>query len=142
MDFIFSKLPTDIIKYILSNFDKHFIMRNGELISIIPKDDYRYNLLNYITIKEDYDNSRTNFGKYCRYSYNFQNLFNNSRKKYNIENDMISTDIYINKKTVKYEIFIGRIKKKNKTMIKPQIFHKGNLKNYDWHYIYYDYIRK
>jgi hypothetical protein len=114
MDFIFSKLPTDIIKYILSNFDKHFIIRKGELISIIPKDDYRYNLLNYITITEDNDNSRIIiFGKYCRYSYNFQNLFNNSRKKYNIENDMISTDIYINKKTVKYEIFIGRIKKKN-----------------------------
>jgi hypothetical protein len=44
MKFLFSFLPEDIIKYILL-FDEHFIMRKGEIISIIPKTDYRYNLI-------------------------------------------------------------------------------------------------
>lgn len=48
---IFSKLPPDIIKYILM-FDKYFIIRDGEIVSIILKDDYRYNLLHYITITD------------------------------------------------------------------------------------------
>lgn len=39
-----SKLPNDIINNILS-YDKHFIIRKGEPVSIITKDDYRYNLL-------------------------------------------------------------------------------------------------
>ena len=38
------KLSDDIINNILS-YDKHFIIRNGKLISVIPKDDYRYNIL-------------------------------------------------------------------------------------------------
>lgn len=38
------KLSDDIINNILS-YDKHFIVRNGKLVSIIPKDDYRYNML-------------------------------------------------------------------------------------------------
>jgi hypothetical protein len=36
MKFKFCKLPLDIIKYILL-YDEHFIMRKGEIISIIPK---------------------------------------------------------------------------------------------------------
>jgi hypothetical protein len=38
------KLPNDIINNILS-YDKHFIIRNGIPVSIITKDDYRYDLL-------------------------------------------------------------------------------------------------
>jgi len=48
MKFIFCNLPLYIKKYILS-YDEYFIIRNGEIISIIPKKDYRYKLLNYIT---------------------------------------------------------------------------------------------
>lgn len=36
MKFIFSSLPDDIIKNILL-YDDHFIMRKGEIVSIIPK---------------------------------------------------------------------------------------------------------
>jgi hypothetical protein len=38
------RLSDDIINNILS-YDKHFIIRNGKLVSIIPKDDYRYTML-------------------------------------------------------------------------------------------------
>ena len=49
----FCKLPFDIIKYILL-YDEHFIIRKGEIISIIPKTDYRYILLNFITFNLEY----------------------------------------------------------------------------------------
>ena len=49
MKSIFCKLPLDIIKYILL-YDEHFIMRKGEIVSIIPKTDYRYILLNLAKI--------------------------------------------------------------------------------------------
>ena len=48
MKSIFCKLPLDIIKYILL-YDEHFIIRKGGIVSIIPKTDYRYTLLNFIT---------------------------------------------------------------------------------------------
>lgn len=44
MKYIFHKLPQDIISYILL-YDEHFIIRKGKIISIIPKTDYRYNLI-------------------------------------------------------------------------------------------------
>ena len=70
MKFIFCKLPLDIIKYILL-YDEHFIMRKGEIISIIPKTDYRYILLNFITFNVDY---LENYNNELRYKYYFQNL--------------------------------------------------------------------
>jgi hypothetical protein len=44
MKFIYHNLPQDIINYILL-YDPHFNMRKGKIISIIPKTDYRYNLI-------------------------------------------------------------------------------------------------
>ena len=46
-----SKLPTHIIKYILL-FDEHFSMRKGVIISIIPKTDYRYKLVEHVVNKK------------------------------------------------------------------------------------------
>lgn len=37
-------LPIDVINNILS-FDMHFTIRNGEAITIIPKDDIRYSMI-------------------------------------------------------------------------------------------------
>ena len=71
MKHIFHKLPLDIIKHILL-YDEHFIMRKGEIISIIPKTDNRYILLNLITINLDY---LENYNNELRYKYYFQNLY-------------------------------------------------------------------
>ena len=70
MKFIFSSLPIDIINNILL-YDEHFIMRKGELISIIPKTDDRYRLLNYITFSPNYLEKNDNT---YEYRYFFQNL--------------------------------------------------------------------
>jgi len=55
------RLPNDIINNILS-YDKHFIIRKGEPVSIIAKDDYRYvviqkrpNILQKTTTMEAYN---------------------------------------------------------------------------------------
>ena len=139
MEFVFSKLPLDVIKYIIT-FDKHFILRNGQIISIIPKDDYRYNLLHYITLKEK-DNWI--FIKEHRYEYIIPNLYNIiERKNQSIENDMVHVSILNNNNgSIQYTIYIGRLKPKDKNMRKKQIYYKGNLSDYDWHYILYEYTR-
>ena len=41
---VFQNLPNDIINNILS-YDKHFIIRKGLPVSIITKDDYRYDVI-------------------------------------------------------------------------------------------------
>jgi len=41
---LFSRLPVELINTILS-FDKHFTIRKGEPVTIIPKDDQRRDLL-------------------------------------------------------------------------------------------------
>ena len=41
---LFASLPVELINTILS-FDKHFIIRKGEPVTIIPKDDQRRELL-------------------------------------------------------------------------------------------------
>jgi hypothetical protein len=79
--FIFSQLPNDIIMHIIT-FDKRFKIRKGELVSIILKDDYRYKLLEYITIKpnnslrNDYYFLSSDSISYNRYDYILPNLYN------------------------------------------------------------------
>lgn len=47
-----SKLNKDVINHILS-YNKYFIIRNGEPINRIPRDDPRYDLLSFIPIKNN-----------------------------------------------------------------------------------------
>ena len=84
MTFIFEKLPTDIIKKIVL-YNDNFIIRKGEIISIIPKNDYRYKLLSNITLKLNkiYGNNR--------YNYFFPNLYNYEERTNN--NDLFQISI-------------------------------------------------
>uniref|UniRef100_A0A6C0BBG1 Uncharacterized protein n=1 Tax=viral metagenome TaxID=1070528 RepID=A0A6C0BBG1_9ZZZZ len=56
---LFANLPKEIINIILS-FDKHFRIDRGILISIVPKDDFRYTLLKSV----------------CRFSSSFLDIMN------------------------------------------------------------------
>jgi hypothetical protein len=144
---IFSQLPLDIIKYILI-FDEHFIIRNGKLISIIQKNDYRYDLLHYITITDfNKDNNlnitnTSNIDKY--YQYDLPNLYDlNERRKQLIDNDFINVRIdYNENRAIIYNIHIGRLRLKDNTIPKRRIYYKGNLDDYEWYCIHYSYIRE
>jgi hypothetical protein len=136
MFFLFSNLPVDIIKYILL-FDDHFIMRKGEVISIIPKIDYRYNVLNYITLNKDYiENSN---GR-VRYNYYFCNLYNyEGRHIYN--SDLIQVSMQEKDDIIKYNVFIGRQKPVSFITNKKQDFYIEKPDYYRWIYTEFEYIR-
>jgi len=136
MNFIFNKLPLDIVKYILV-FDQHFIIRKGEIISIIPKIDYRYNLLNFITFKQcNYDN----FYNELRYYYYFPNLFNYEGRLKN-NSDLIQVKINENKDFIKYSIWIGKQYPKSIKCNKKQYYYIEKPLEYNWVYTQYKYIR-
>ena len=69
--FIFTKLPLDIIKYILT-YNELFLIVNNKIISFILKNDFRYDILKYITLKYIYDGP---VPRWCcrRYDYEFLN---------------------------------------------------------------------
>jgi hypothetical protein len=137
MNFIFCKLPDDIIKYILL-YDDHFIMRKGEMVSIIPKKDYRYNLLKYITFDLDYIERWDNI-MMCKYF--FPNLYNYEGRHIN-NSDLIQVNLQEENNTIKYFIWIGKQYPKSVICNKPQNYYIENSSEYNWIYTEYEYIRR
>lgn len=133
---IFKKLPLDIIKYILL-YDDHFIMRNGEIISIIPKTDYRYILLNFITLNLY---SLERFYNELRYKYYFPNLYNYEGRVKN-NSDIIQVNIVENIDCIKYSIWIGKQYPKSINCSKKQYYYIEKPLDYNWIYTEYKYIR-
>jgi len=131
---IFSKLPMDLI-YMILLYDEHFIMRKGKIVSIIPKSDYRYKLLSFITLDIGYivkDYNRT------RYNYNFKNVYNYEERKIN-NSDIIQVDIRESKNGIKYSIWTGR-QYPQSFCNKDQSFLVEST-DYGWKYIQYEYTR-
>jgi len=137
MKFKFCKLPLDIIKYILL-YDEHFIMRKGEIISIIPKTDYRYILLNFITFNLNY---LENYNNELRYKYYFPNLYNYEGRVKN-NSDLIQVNINENNDFIKYSIWIGKQYPKSITCNKKQNYYIEKPLEYNWIYTEYKYIRR
>ena len=137
MNFRFCKLPLDIIKYILL-YDEHFILRKGEIISIIPKTDYRYILLTFITFNLDY---LENYNNVLRYKYYFQNLYNYEGRVKN-NSDLIQVNINENNEFIKYSIWIGKQYPKYIICNKKQNYYIENPIDYNWIYTEYEYIRR
>ena len=137
MEFIFCNLPLDIKKSILL-YDEHFIMRKGEIISIIPKTDYRYNLLKFITFNLVYvenDNNRQS------YKYYFYNLYNYEERQIN-NSDLIHVTLNEYNDFIKYSIWIGRQYPRSINCNKKQNYYIENPCKYIWNYIEYNYIRR
>ena len=138
MKFIFCNLPIDIIKNILL-YNEQFIMIKGQIVSIIPKTDYRYNLLNFITIKLDYV---LTYNYVTRYRYYFQNLYNYEGRRIN-NSDMI--EITINNRytgIIFYSIWIGKQYPKSFNCNKKQIYFIENPLEYNWIYTEFEYARR
>jgi|LauGreDrversion4_2_1035121.scaffolds.fasta_scaffold00544_26 hypothetical protein len=139
MKFIFSKLPNDIIQNIIT-FDKHFILRNGKVVSIIPKDDYRYNVLSFII--PELNNIRYMSENRISYTYYLPNCYDIPFRKYQyIENDMLQVRIQNKKDYILYEMFICRLKPKLNITTKPQLYYKGNLTDYEWYNMLFKHMR-
>ena len=136
-NFIFCKLPDDIIKNILL-YDEHFIMREGVITSIIPKTDYRYKLLHFfmtkLRIKEKLHNT-------IKYTYHLPNLYNYKGIQAH-NSDLINVNINEYSNFVKYSIWIGRQYPKHFICNKKQIYYIENPLEYNWIYTKYEYIRK
>ena len=137
MQVIFRKLPLEIIKHILL-YDEHFIMRKGEIISIIPKTDYRYNLLTFITFRLG---CIERLNTEVRYNYYFPNLYNYEEREQN-NSDLIQVTINEKRKSIKYSIWIGKQYPKYIPCNKKQNYYIENEHDYNWIYTEYKYIRK
>ena len=137
MKSIFCKLPLDIIKYILL-YDEHFIIRKGEIVSIIPKTDYRYILLNFITFTLDY--LENNYNE-LRYKYYFLNLYNYEGRVKN-NSDLIQVNINENNDFIEYSIWIGKQYPKSIICNKKQNYYIEKPLDYNWIYTEYKYIRR
>ena len=138
MKFLFRNLPNDIIKHILL-YDEHFIMRKGNIVSIIPKTDYRYNLLNFFTLKlryvENYNPITTT------YIYGLPNLYNYEGRTLN-NHDMIQVNLYEYKDYIKYSIWIGRQYPKSFICNKKQNYYIENKLEYNWIFTEFEYERR
>lgn len=137
MKSIFCKLPLDIIKYILL-YDEHFIIRKGKIVSIIPKTDYRYILLNFITFTLDY--LENNYNE-LRYTYFFLNLYNYEGRVKN-NSDLIQVNINENNNFIEYSIWIGKQYPKSIICNKKQNYYIEKPLDYNWIYTEYKYIRR
>ena len=137
----FTKLPNDIINHIVT-YDKHFIIRKNKLVSIIPKDDYRYNLLHYICLKL-INSINMSEDELC-YQYIFPNICTNiERTKNYVDNDMFQIRISFTNNIINYSCYIGRLLPKNDNKVKKiSIYFEKDVSNYEWRYIIYDYERK
>jgi translation elongation factor EF-4 len=138
MNFLYPNLPMDVIKYILL-FDEHFIIRKGEIVSIIPKSDYRYNLLKYITFKNCIIEK---FHDTLRYNYEYYNLYDYDKRNNN-NDDLIQVSISEKNDKIEYVVWLGR-QKPNSIMVtnKRQMYFIKNPKEYHWDYIEFEYTRK
>jgi len=150
MHIIYSKLPKAIIDYIVC-FNPQFIIRKGKLTSIFSKDDERYKMLEYITIKlvenkiPYYSLLGMSYISDKRYEYEFHNQHNNlksERINQFIDNDSMNVTITIHKNgTIKYDISIYKLKPKEICNNRRLRFYKRNMDNCNWNYIIYQYSR-
>ena len=134
-------LPREIIEYILT-YDDHFILRGGKIVPIISKKDPRYTLLQSVCRKEI--NQYTVYGRIRRFEYDLYNPFPcKERALYSVDDDNMSVEIeQMSTGAIQYTIYLFRLKPEEYNTDKIQVFYKGYLHDYNWHYIRYSYIRK
>lgn len=113
-------------------------MRKGEIVSIIPKTDNRYKLLDFITLKLE---CAENFNNEIRYKYSFHNLYNYEGRQLN-NSDLFDITINEYNDIIKYSIWIGKQYPKSFICNKKQIYHIENRLDYNWIYTEFEYIRK
>uniref|UniRef100_A0A6C0I4S7 Uncharacterized protein n=1 Tax=viral metagenome TaxID=1070528 RepID=A0A6C0I4S7_9ZZZZ len=105
-------LPEEVVHLILL-FDPRFKLRDGQIVSIIPKDDERYKILHTITRTRTYIHYKYEWilPNRFRLQYALPNII--KREPYEIEGDMIDVGMDEKDDTLFYEVTIYRLKKYN-----------------------------
>jgi hypothetical protein len=114
-------------------------MRKGELISIIPKTDIRYKLLDCITCSLNYVEKN---GNTYDYKFFFKNLYNYDGRKSN-NSDLIHIKLTEYENSVKYSVWIGRQYPKaiSSEFGKKQIYLIEDPLRYNWVFTQFEFIR-
>lgn len=136
---IIEKLPDDIVIYIYTKILKKYRLHEGKLIKLIDLEKYKF-LEKYISRKlvDFFPKNETTYQ--VRYQLNnFVDIPN--RIESLVEDDMICIDLTINDTTIKYDIYMFRLKK---VEIRRNLFfsarhYKSNFNDYDWRVFNYSY---
>lgn len=144
---LLDKLPDDIILHIYTKCLKRYRMYNGTLIKLIDFDKYKF-LEKYIYRKIkafnqlNYYNTNNDNEIIYNIRYQLPNLIDINRKDSHIDDDMICITFTINDSSLKYEVDRFRLKKIEDISIRsrpPNMYYKGNYKDYDWEVLHYTY---
>ena len=154
---IINRLPDDIVIHIYTKCLKRYRFHKGVFIKLIDFDKYKFlekytcrktnkiiNQFNYRN--DDNDDNDDNRGNSNPTKYSIQcqlpNFIDINRKDYHIDDDMICITFTINDSSIKYEVDRFRLKKIEDITIRscpPNMYYKGNYKDYDWEVLNYTY---
>jgi hypothetical protein len=153
---IINRLPDDIVIHIYTKCLKRYRIHKGVFIKLIDFDKYKFlekytcrktnkiiNQFNYRNDdNDDNDDNRSN-GNPMKYSIQCQlpNLIDINRKDSQVDDDMFCITFTIIDGSLKYDVDRFRLKKIEDIAIKSNmnIYHKGDLKEYDWEVLSYTY---
>lgn len=147
---IINRLPDDIVIHIYTKCLRRYRFHKGVFIKLIDFDKYKFlekytcrkikklNQFNY-----NNDNNDDNYNNPMKYSIQCQlpNLIDINRKDPHIDDDMFCITFTIIDGSLKCDVDRFRLKKIEDIAIKSNmnIYHKGDLKEYDWEVLSYTY---
>ena len=136
---IIEKLPDDIVLYIYTKILKKYRLHEGKLVKLIDFEKYKF-LEKYISRKfiDFFQKNETTYQ--VRYQLNSLVDIPN-RRELLVEDDMMCIDFTINNTTIKYDIYMFRLKKVEirRNLFFSALNYKSNSKDYDWKVFNYSY---
>ena len=141
---IIKNLPDDIVLEIYTKYLKRYRLHNGTLIKLIDFDKYKF--------LEKYVHRKINSLHYIKYGldnevqyiiqYTTPNYVERNRKDSQIDDDLFCVTLTIKDNSVKYHVSRFRLKKIQDINIQsrpPNMYYRGEYKDYDWEVLTYTY---
>jgi len=140
---IIERLPDDIVLYIYTKFLKKYRLHEGKLVKLIDFEKYKF-LEKYISRKliDFFPKNNEDNGTTYQIRYQLNNFVDiPNRRESLVENDMICLDLTIKDTTIKYDIYMFKLKK---VEVRKNLFfsgrhYKSNFNDYDWKVFNYSY---
>ena len=140
---IVENLPDDIVLYIYTKILKKYRLQEGKLIKLIDVEKYKF-LEKYISRKlvGFWKKTSSEVETIYQIRYQLNNLIDipNRRESF-VEDDMICIDLTIKNTTIKYDIYIFKLKRiegMNNLLFSGR-YYKSNFKDYEWKVHNYSY---